>query len=176
MNPKQTSIFSTLTDEEIEMMQIIDKKIEAGEDVPTIFPNCIRRTKDGKWYEFFCNFDNKKLEHVEAVIHALQITEYIHLSKHAFNNQNQALDNCFSAWVPAGSTPESVINEFYRLYHDLSVKYKELLLQCGVPADELKMSTEIYLGCERDRWPDKPWITDKIHELTTRQILPERER
>lgn len=165
MSLQSQEIYSTVTDEEKEMMQFVEEMLAKGEDMQTLFPNCIRRTSDGKWYEFLTNFDIQKLDHIYTVIRTLHAEEYLQLSRYAHNNRGEELEKCFSVWVPVQSTPKQIINDFFNLDRRLSLRYKELLIQCGIPEEELKWTAEIYLGCEKDRWPDKPWITDKILEL-----------
>ena len=70
-------------------------------------------------------------------------------------------------WIPVEIFSEDFLYEYMAMHGLLAAGYRERLLEFGIPEEELEDINEIYFGCEKDWWPDKPWITEKIQELLT---------
>ena len=158
-------IYSMLNDEQIKLLALVDKAISDGKEMKTFYPGCIWRLTNGSWYEFFTNEPTKKMEHIATVIEHLNSPYAFKFNECAVALDGSPVPDAFSVWVPVRTVPHDVLNEYFELSYQLSRRYRELLVQCGIPKDELTDITDVYIGCEKNRWPDKPWITDKILQL-----------
>ncbi len=169
MNTHNQTKYTSLSDKQLQDLKTIDEDIKNGIKRKTVFPGHIYKASNGMWYEFFTNINSLHKKHVETVLANLsQPIDYI-INDEAFDVYDNIVPYCCSVWVPVNTVPRDVLNEFFKLDYALSERYKTLLLQCDISIEELKDINSIYLGCEKDRWPDKPWITNKINELVSKK-------
>ena len=168
MLSQQSKTFSMLTDKDYNLISKIETQISNGEHPQTFYPGKLWRLPNGEWYEFFTNIDNCKLEHITFLIMNLSssIEDKVKYKKEAYDIWGNLLTDQFSVWVKVNKVPDYLLSELLETSANINVKYKHLLLEAGLDADELpKSASDLYLGCEKDLWPDKPWIADKIDEL-----------
>ena len=162
--------FSNLTDELIEKMNSIENAINNGEEVETFYPGEIWYVENEIWYEFVANIHNKKTDHITSLILDVLNDDFPFLAnRHAVSSTGEVLDDYFSLWVPVGQMPKEVVDFLFKLDKDLSLRIKDILIECGIPESELQDLSDIYLGCHKTRWPDKPWLNNKILEITERE-------
>lgn len=167
MDENKETIISLKTTEDEILMFCVEAQLNAGQDTPTFFPNHLGRTSDGKWWKFCTNVFNEKMDHILAVIDGLKCENYLKLSKEAVDDDGNLLPDYFSIWATIEGIPDDLTSEFVALDLALSERYQELLIECGIKEAESINIPDIYIGCEKDLWPDKPWITKKIIELAT---------
>ncbi len=176
MNHSNKVIFSLMNDDDYKVMAEVDNKLEQGLDAETFYFNKMWKAKNGRWYEFVTNMDKCRLDHITQIITKFQLPLEAKFREDAYDMWGNLVPEKFAIWIPVNTIPDYVVKQLFDLNNELTFMYKDLLLKAGIKKEELPHITEIYLGCEKDLWPDKPWITDKIHELTTKRALTERER
>ena len=169
MNNKSIKLYTALSDKQLQDIKQIDKDIENGIVRQTFYRGWLYKSSNGVWYEFLTNISTKKRRHIETVLANLSRPIDFVINDEAIDVNDNIIPDCFSLWVPVNTVPGYLIDQFFELSYALSSKYRELLLQCGVSTDDIKAPNSIYLGCEKDLWPDKPWLTEKIHKLTSKK-------
>ena len=169
MNESISKNFSMMKDEDYKLMKIVDEQLNAGLDAQTFYMGKLWKLRNGKWYEFLTNMDKYRLPHITEIITKFNLPLEVKFREDAYDIWGNLIPEKFSIWIPVNKIPCDVVKQLFDLNNELTFMYRELLLQAGIPKDELPDVLQIYLGCEKDHWPDKPWLTEKIHELTLKK-------